>query len=213
MKKMLVAAFLIVIISFVIGIASYSYLPNELASHWGENGNVNGYVPKFWALFLLPMISVGMILLFYFLPKIDPLKKNYEKFRRYYDSFVFIIITFLFYIYILTILWNFRIQFNMNIALIPALGFLFIYIGLILENIKRNWFIGIRTPWTISSDKVWDKTHKLGSKLFVITGIITIIGIFFDDFILYFILVPIIVSAIILIIYSYLEWRKEEKKK
>jgi len=212
MKKMFIAALIIIIISFIIGIASYNYLPNTLASHWGENGNVNGYMPKFWALFLLPIISIGMILLFYFLPRIDPLKKNYEKFRRYYDSFVLIIILFLFYIYLLTILWNFHIQFDMNIALIPALGFLFVYVGVIMENLKRNWFIGIRTPWTISSDKVWDKTHKLGSILFKISGIIMIIGVFFDDFIIYFILVPIIVSAVALVIYSYLVYRKLEKK-
>jgi uncharacterized membrane protein len=213
MKKLFAAALLIVIISFIIGIVSYNYLPDRLASHWGENGQVNGYMPKFWALFLMPIISLGMILLFYFLPKIDPLKKNYEKFRKYYDSFIFVIVLFLLYIYLLTIFWNFRIKFNMNMALIPALGFLFIYVGVILENIKRNWFIGIRTPWTISNDKVWDKTHKLGSKLFVISGIITLIGILFEDFIIYFILVPILVSAVFLFIYSYLVYRNTVKKK
>lgn len=212
MKKLVLAALLIIIISFVIGIISYNYLPDRLASHWGQNGQVNGYMPKFWALFLMPIISAGMLLLFYFLPRIDPLKNNYKKFRKYYDSFILIIILFLFYIYLLTILWNFKIKFNMNLALIPALGFLFFYIGIILKYLKRNWFIGIRTPWTISSDKVWDKTHKLGSKLFIVSGIITIIGIFFDDFVLYFVLVPVIVSAIWLVIYSYLVYRKEGKK-
>jgi len=213
MKKMLIGAFFIIVLSFIIGIASYNSLPSTLASHWGSNGNVNGYIPKFWALFLLPLISLGMLLLFYFIPRIDPLKKNYEKFRKYFDSFIFVIILFLFYIYLLTILWNFHVLFNMTTALIPALGFLFIYIGAILRNIKRNWFIGIRTPWTISSDKVWDKTHRLGSILFQISGIIMILGIFFDDFIVYFILVPIIVSAVALVVYSYLEYRKLEKKK
>jgi len=212
MKKLVLAALLIIIISFALGIISYNYLPDKLASHWGENGQVNGYMPKFWGLFLMPIISAGMLLLFYFLPKLDPLKENYKKFRVYYDSFILVIILFLFYIYLLTILWNFHIQFNMNLALIPALGFLYIYIGIILKYLKRNWFIGIRTPWTISNEKVWDKTHNLGSTLFKISGVITIIGIFFDDFIIYFVLVPIIVSAITLVIYSYLIYRKEEKK-
>lgn len=212
MKKLLLAALLIIILSFIIGIISYNYLPDRLASHWGPNGQVNGYMPKFWALFLMPMISIGMLLLFYFLPKLDPLKKNYEKFRKYYDSFILIIILFMFYIYLLTILWNFKINFSMNYALIPALGFLFIYMGIILKHLKRNWFIGIRTPWTISNEKVWDKTHKLGSILFIISGVITIIGIFFENYLLWFVLGPILVSAIWLVIYSYLEFRKEEKK-
>ena len=92
------------------------------------------------------------------------------------------------------------------------IGF-FIFIGFILRKVKRNFFIGIRTPWTLSSDVVWDKTHKLGSKLIIHSGIITLIGIFFQNYMLWFILTPIIVSAIILLIYSYLEFRKEEKKK
>jgi uncharacterized membrane protein len=208
MKKLLLTALVIVIISFIIGIASYTHLPNMLASHWGENGNVNGYMPKFWALFLIPVISAALLLLFYFLPRIDPLKKNYEKFMKYYDSFILLIIIFMFYIYILTILWNFHVNFSMNLALIPALGFLFFYAGVVMKHLKRNWFIGIRTPWTISSDKVWDKTHKLGSILFRISGVVTLIGIFFESLVLWFLLVPIILSAIGLIIYSYLVYRK-----
>jgi len=101
----------------------------------------------------------------------------------------------------------------MNIALIPALGFLFFYIGMIMKHLKRNWFIGIRTPWTISSDKVWDKTHKLGGILFRISGVITIFGIFFKNYLLWFVLAPLLVSAVWLIVYSYLEYRKEQKKK
>jgi uncharacterized membrane protein len=212
MKKMLVAALIIIILSFLIGIASYSYLPNTLASHWGANGNVNGYTPKFWALFLIPFISVGLFILFYFIPKLDPLKKNYEKFAKYYESFILVMIIFMLYIYVLTILWNFHITFNMSLALIPALGFLFIYIGIILKYTKRNWFIGIRTPWTLSSDKVWDKTHQLGSRLFEISGIIAIVGIFFPDYLLWFLLAPIIVSVVWLFIYSYLQFKKVEKK-
>jgi uncharacterized membrane protein len=212
MKKLLLAALIIIIISFIVGIASYNYLPNSLASHWGPNGQVNGHMPKFWALFLLPVISIALFILFYFLPKIDPLKANYEKFQKYYDSFILVMILFMFYLYLLTILWNFRINFNMNTALIPALGFLFIYIGAIMKYLKRNWFIGIKTPWTITSDKVWDKTHKLGSRLFIISGIIMIAGIFFQNYIFWFVLVPVLVSAVWLFVYSYLEYRKTEKK-
>ena len=202
---------IIVLLSFLIGIFSYQYFPDKIASHWGSDGQVNGYMSKFWGIFLVPIISIAMLLLFYFLPKLDPLKKNYKKFRTYYDSFILIMIIFLFYIYLLTILWNFRVKFNINLAIIPALGFLFIYLGIILKHLKRNWFIGIRTPWTISNDKVWEKTHKIGSKLFIGSGIITLLGIFFPNYMIWFILVPIIASSIWLFIYSYLEYRKIKK--
>lgn len=212
MNKYYIIAILIILLSFIIGIYSYSYFPDKIASHWDSQGQVNGYMSKFWGVFLLPVILIAMFLLFIFLPKLDPLKKNYKKFRNYYDSLILIIMLFMFYIYLLTIIWNFGIKFDMNLAFIPALGFLFFYIGIILDKLKRNWFIGIRTPWTISNDKVWEKTHILGSKLFRISGIITLIGIFFSDYMIWFVLVPILISSIWLVIYSYLEYKKIKKK-
>ena len=92
-----------------------------------------------------------------------------------------------------------------------SIGLLFFYIGVLCENSKRNWFVGIRTPWTLSSDKVWDKTHKLGGKLFKIAGIIALIGIFFQNYVVYFILIPTFSVSIYLIVYSYVEFRKEKK--
>jgi len=81
----------------------------------------------------------------------------------------------------------------------------------LLEKSERNWFIGIRTPWTMSSDKIWHKTHILGGKLFKIAGIIAIIGIFFGKIAFFFIIIPMILFAIYLVVYSYLEYRKLKK--
>jgi uncharacterized membrane protein len=211
MNKLKTTAVIIIVLAFLVGIFSYSYLPAQIATHWNAQGEVNGYMGKFWGIFLVPIISIALFLLFILLPRIDPLKKNYKKFMTYYDSFILIFIIFMFYIYLLTLLWNFNIKPNMNIAIIPALGFLFIYIGIILKNVKRNWFIGIRTPWTISNDKVWDKTHKLGSKLFIASGIIALLGIFFPNYMIWFILVPVIASAIICFVYSYIIYQKEKR--
>jgi len=211
MKKTHLAAILIIVFSFLIGIYSYGHFPDKIASHWNSSGLVDGFMSKFWGIFLIPLLSIALFLLFIYLPKLDPLKKNYKSFSNYYDSFILVMIVFLFYAYLLTILWNFGFSFNMSLALIPALGFLFFYIGIILKKLKRNWFIGIKTPWTVSSDKVWEKTHKLGSTLFKISGIITIIGVFFPGYIIWFTLVPVILSSIWLIIYSYLEYKKIKK--
>jgi uncharacterized membrane protein len=93
--------------------------------------------------------------------------------------------------------------------MIPFMGILFYYSGVLIENSKRNWFIGIKTPWTLSSEAVWNETHKIGGKLFKIAGIIAIFGIFFLKYALFFILVPIILSSIYTIIYSYLQYKKQ----
>jgi uncharacterized membrane protein len=185
-------------------------MPERMASHWNERGQVDDYMTKFWGLFLMPFISIGLFLLFILIPKIDPLKTNIEKFKKYYDTFIMSIILFLFYIYLLTILWNVGIKFDMVQFLTPALGILFYYCGVLIQNTKRNWFIGIRTPWTLSSERVWEKTHSIGGKLFKIAGIIAFLGILFRNYSLFFVLVPIILVAIYTVIYSYLEYQKEK---
>ena len=93
----------------------------------------------------------------------------------------------------------------------PALAILFYFTGILIENAKRNWFIGIRTPWTMSSDKVWDKTHKIGGKLFKIAGLLALIAVFFDSYAIFVIIVPVIIVSIYTVIYSYFEYQKEMK--
>ncbi|MCK5176311.1 MAG: SdpI family protein, partial [Candidatus Aenigmarchaeota archaeon] len=148
----------ILLLSFAIGIYIYPQMPDKMASHWNAQGQVDGYMSKFWGVFLMPTISVGLLLLFLLIPKIDPLKANIEKFRKYYDDFIVMMIAFLFYVYLLTLVWNSGFVFNMTQFLTPASGLMFYYIGILTQNAKRNWFIGIRTPWTLSSENVWNKT-------------------------------------------------------
>jgi uncharacterized membrane protein len=98
----------------------------------------------------------------------------------------------------------------MSQLIAPAMGVLFFYTGELIGKSKRNWSIGIRTPWTLSSDAVWDKTHKLGAKLFKISGAIALLGFIFPDFAFYFVLIPVMFSAIYSFLYSYLEYQKEK---
>lgn len=208
MKNIIIINLLIIFLSFLIGIYFYPRMPEMMASHWNSQGQVDGYISRFWGLFLMPLISFGLLLLLLFVPKLDPLKTNVKKFRKYYDFFILILILFLFYLYFLTVLWNLGIRFDMNLVLPPAFGALFFYIGILIEKAKRNWFIGIRTPWTLSSDEVWRKTHKIGGKMFKTAGLLAVFGIFFNDYALYFSIIPVIFTAVYTVIYSYLEYKK-----
>jgi uncharacterized membrane protein len=187
-------------------------MPENMASHWNEKGEVNGYMPKIWGLFLVPIISFVLFLLFVAIPKIDPLKKNIEKFRKYFDTFMLLIILFLFYVYLLTIFWNLGLRFNFFPVLVPVFSFIIYYSGVLIENSKRNWFIGVRTPWTLSNDEVWNKTNKLGGKLFKIAAIFALIGIIFGNYAIYFVISPIIIASFYTIVYSYLEYQKQIRK-
>ncbi len=211
MKKSEIIILGIILLSFVVGIYFYPRMPEEMATHWNAKGQVDGYMSKFWGLFLIPFILVGCALLFIAILKIDPLKTNIEKFRKYYDRFIILFFVFMFSIYFWAILWNLGIKISPNIIFSIGLGFLFFYIGILCENAKRNWFIGIRTPWTLSNEVVWERTHKIGGKLFKFAGVIALLGIFFQNYSLFFVLVPIILVAVYTIIYSYFEYQKEVK--
>lgn len=203
----------LIMISFIAGIYYYQIFPEKIVSHWNSKGEPDGFLSKSLGIFFIPILALIFFLIFILLPQLDPLRRNIEKFKAYYNNFILIFIVFMFYTYLLTITWNIGYRFNMVLMLVPALGLLFIYMGFLLEKTRRNWFIGIRTPWTLSSDRVWNKTHRLGGKLFKISGVIVIAGVFFQSNLIWFILTPIISSSIITIIYSYLLYEKIKREK
>lgn len=208
MGKGIAAALGIILLSFIIGICLYPQMPEAMASHWNIKGEADGYMPRFWGLFLMPFVSVGILLLFILIPRIDPLKRNYRKFRGHYEVFIAVIIAFLFYLYLLAILWNIGFGFNMIQLLSPAFGIVFYYAGILVGKAKRNWFVGIKTPWTLSNEKVWNKTHRIGGRLFRAAGVIALFGALFPDYGIFLVLVPVLFVAAYTIAYSYLEYRK-----
>ncbi|HJS19679.1 MAG TPA: SdpI family protein [Anaerolineales bacterium] len=195
----------------LVGVALWDRLPDPMASHWNVNDQVDGYMSKFWGVFLMPLTTLGLFLLFLAIPNIDPLKANIAQFRAVFNLFITLFVGFMIYIYFLTLLWNLGYTgFGMSEAMLPALGVLFFFIGYLLRKAKRNYFIGIRTPWTLSSDKVWDETHRLGSVLFMISGILAFLGSFLGGMTAFwFIFVPLMVSTIFSLIYSYILYRRE----
>lgn len=199
----------ITLLSFVIGVCYYPQMPERMASHWNARGQVDDYLSRFWGVFLIPVTLVGLALLFMAIPRIDPLRENIEKFRRYYDGFVILFMIFMVCVYLQMILWNIGIKVGPNVTVPIGAGLLFIGAGILCENARRNWFIGIRTPWTLSSEQVWDKTHRLGGKLFKIAGVLAMVGIFFQSYAVFFVLVPALLVAAYTIVYSYFEYQKE----
>ena len=199
------------IFTFALTIAIYPTAPDRIVSHWNAAGQADGYMSKFWGLFLIPLIMTGFVALFAVLPRIDPYKKNYEKFRDYYEGFILLFVFFMLAIQIQIILWSIGYQISPNLTFPVLIGILFIYIGFLLGHAEQNWFVGIRTPWTLSSKTVWKKTHQLGGKLFIIAGVISCAGIFAGAYAFWLILGPALAVAVITVAYSYYEFQKELK--
>jgi uncharacterized membrane protein len=211
-KTTLILSLVIILLPFLFGSFVYEKMPEQMASHWNVNDEVDGYMSRFWGVFMMPLTSAFILALFLLLPNIDPLKENILAFRKEFNLFILITLIFLAYIWLLTILWNLGYtSFKMGSAILPALGFLFFVIGYVIRKAKRNWFIGIRTPWTLSSDAVWAEIHRIGGTLFMLSGFFAIMGVFFGAYGVWFTLVPLLSSTLFLYVYSYILYQREIK--
>lgn len=206
-QKIILAA--IIAISFLSSILVYPLVPEKVASHWNSFGVVDGYMGKDIGLFITPFLLVFLFALYLVIPRIDPLKGNIKKFEGDYSFFFILLFAFVLYIHFLILAWNTGHTFDMNLAIVPALAVLFYFTGEVMGKSKRNWFMGIKTPWTLSSDIVWEKTHKLGEKCFKAASAILLLTIFFRDYFGVIILSILLIIAVIPIVYSYLEYKKE----
>lgn len=193
------------------GLLLWNRLPDPMASHWNVNDQVDGYISRFWGVFMVPLITLGMFLLFLVIPAIDPLKANIAQFRAAFNLFIVLMVAFMLYVHGLSLAWNLGYTgFRMSGALLPAIGLLFIFIGFMLRQARRNFFIGIRTPWTLSSDAVWNETHRIGAILFMVSGALAFIGGLFGGTTAFWMMfAPIIASTLFLLVYSYVLYRRE----
>ncbi len=210
MKILNLLSIIAVLVCFLLSVGVYNIMPEKIASHWDVQGDVNDYMNKFWGLFLLPVITLILYGILKSIIIIDPLKKNIEKFRDSYDGFILVLVLYMLYIHLIIILWNLGYKFDINKTLMVAFVILFFYIGVLLEKTKRNWFIGIRTPWTMSDDRVWDKTHKAAGKWIKYSSPLFLL-VFIESNLLFaviFVEVGIILAAVI---YSYLIYKKIKK--
>lgn len=210
-KTTTIISITLIICATLAGLLLWNQLPDPMTSHWGMNDQADGSMAKVWGIFLMPLIATGMFLLFLAIPSIDPLKTNVAKFRGSFNAFVVLMIVFLTYIYGLTLAWNLGFTgIRMSAAILPAIGLLFFFIGDMMTRTKRNYFIGIRTPWTLASDTVWDETHRVGGMLFKVSGVLAMVGVLLPLTIAFWLFfIPIIGTAFFSILYSYIVFRKE----
>ncbi|MDN5327573.1 MAG: hypothetical protein PWP03_211 [Candidatus Woesearchaeota archaeon] len=204
---------ILLISMFAISFLSYKFLPEQITTHWDEKGLPNGNMPKLLGLFLIPLISLALTFLFLFLPQIDPLKENILKFENSYHGFIILFISFMFIIQTHLILWNLGFKINPLLFVLAFIITLFYYIGVLCEKSKRNWFIGIRNPWTLSSDFVWNKTNKLAGKFFKVSSILFLLCVFFPRILFYLILIDIAIIIASTFVYSYKLYQKTNRKK
>ncbi len=191
----------LVIVAWLFSILSFAYMPDVMVSHWDSFGNANGSMPKILGVLMMPILSVLLLLLLKFLPRMDPLYKNIQTFKEDFERFIASLMGFLLFVYILTLIWNLGVRFNLVRFLAVDFAFLLYELSVLLPKTKRNYTIGIRTPWTLADDRVWQKTHVLGEKVFRILAVLSLFGMLFPHNLLWF-LAPMIIAVLFLFFYG-----------
>jgi len=208
MRRAVVASVVLVVIQFAVGFYLYPSMPESMAIHWGLSGEADGYGSRFMGLFLIPLVTAVMIPFLVSLPRLDP-SGGIEGFRPGYNWFVFGFVAFLSYVHGLSLAWNLGWRFSFMKMLAPAMGGLFYGVGVVMRKARRNWFFGVRTPWTMSSEAVWDRTHAVGSRLFRWCGVLAALGALAEGWLVFaLILVPVLFTGIYLVYYSYSEYQR-----
>ena len=181
-----------------------------MAIHWNANGQPNGYGSRAFGAFFAPIMALFLWAVLRGLPSIDPRGENYAKFQGSYDLVVDVVVTFLVVIQVgiigSALGWSVRIN-----RLLPlVVGGLILVIGNVLPRVRSNWWIGIRTPWTLSSDAVWTKTHRVGGYLMSAAGIVTIFSALLPTRWSFHVMLVAIGGALLgAVVYSYFAWREE----
>ncbi|MGC7872960.1 SdpI family protein [Desulfosporosinus sp. SYSU MS00001] len=200
---------ILIVLGFAMGIYFYPSLPNRVPIHWNAQGQVNGYGSKLFGTFGIPVIILALYIMFVALPFIDPKRKNYRAFESTYQFLKYLLVVFFLGMQLITLLIASGRVMNQPVLIQVMVSLLFILLGNVMGRFKHNYFVGIRTPWTLANEEVWRKTHRLAAPLWVFGGILNILlalaGITFNGRSCILILAII---ALVPIGYSYLVYHR-----
>lgn len=190
----------------------YSSLPDQMPMNIALDGSVNSYGSKL-EFVILPAISIVMYFILKLAPKLDPKGKSYEKVAGFYSFFILFmqILIGVVYLSMLCVVWGVQ-WLNINFVIFIMLGFLFLLVGNYMPRMKQNFTMGIKTPWTLYSEKVWNKTHRLGGYMFMLASLPMFLVAFITNTFTFVILGFTVAIAVIVPTYMSYRWYKQEQQ-
>ncbi len=207
--KLIILLGLVLVITWLVAFWYEAKLPDKIPSHWNIKGEIDGYMEKPWGVYMLPLISTITSLLLLLLPKVAPKGFKLDSAKVVYETLVLITAVFLCGVMILMFEAGMNNKIDVNQWTMAGTGLLVIFIGNYLSKVPKNFFLGIRTPWTLSSDEVWYKTHRLGSWTFVLSGLLALLGSLLD-WPMGIMIAGFMVAALIPVIYSLIIYKQSE---
>ncbi len=203
----------IAVVAAGISVWAYPQLPPTVATHWNVRGVADGFSSRLMAVSIMPVVIIAMTGVFNVLPRLDPRRANYSKFIGTYWLIANAVILFILIGHGMIVATGLGYPVKIGRTMPIGVGLLFIVLGNYLTRVEPNWFVGIRTPWTLSSDTVWRKTHRTGGWLMVLGGIVIAACAFFPPgaFLPLFI-AAVLIMAVIPVAQSYVLWKREQSK-
>jgi len=202
-----------VLLAWGFSIWAYPSLPERVATHWGLSGRADGWSPKSVMVVVFPAVMLGLGLLLTVLPKIDPRQKEVAAHAKTYFLLINVILVFMAGIQVLLVGVNLGWPIEIPMLIPVGVGLLLMVIGNLMPRMRPNWFMGIRTPWTLASEVVWRKTHRLGGYCFMLMGLLMVlIGFVATPDGLPYMVGVVIALAVIPLVYSYFAWRQEQER-
>lgn len=165
----------LILASLLAGIYFYPQLPDKMPSHWNIRGEVDGWSSKNFAVWFFPLLNLGLYLMMILMPKIDPRRANYARFSGAYRAIRIVLIVFLTGIYCVTLLSGLGYSIKVDTIVKVSVSLLILIMGNYMGKFQHNYFVGIKTPWTLANEEVWRKTHRMAGPLWVCAGVLGII--------------------------------------
>ena len=207
-KRRAYAGLGIVLVSAIASVLAYPDLPRQMAIHFSAQGTPDDYLDRPFAVALLPALELAMVGMYAVIPRIDPLGENIADFEDHYDLIAVVTVGILAYVHGAVLAYNLGYEFQMGQVIAPVLAVVGIVFGTVVENAKQNWFVGIRTPWTLSNEEVWNRTHERSGILFKIAGLVALLAIPFPGHFELLAIVPLALAALLPTVYSYVVYRR-----
>jgi uncharacterized membrane protein len=152
-------------------VLAYPHLPSYVATHWNMDNQPDGYSAK-WALFLIgPGLMAGVMLLMYFLPWLSPKNFEVDSFRSTYLQIMLILVSMVAYFYAVLLWAGAGHALNVGRAILGGVCLLIAMLGNLMGKVRRNFYIGVRTPWALANERVWNATHRFAAKTLVAGGL------------------------------------------
>jgi uncharacterized membrane protein len=171
------AAAILVVLAAGASALLYPRLPQTIPIHWNIHGQVDGFGDKSIGLFIMPAMMVLLLGLFHALPWLSPRRFAIDEFRSTWLFVMVLVIALLGYIHAMMLWTLWRGPIDIMRAFTAGLFIFFALCGNVLGRVKRNFYIGVRTPWTLASERVWTDTHRMAARLMVVSGVIGVAAI------------------------------------